>query len=157
MATRAYNFRLIEKVCRACNMLFEGHSNRKYCSTKCRDTSDHYKSVHQKSRISNLAFFLSEKVKLARNRGKYPVTVTVEDLQALWDAQKGVCAISGVPMTYTKGSGRVPTNLSMDRVDSGLPYSKSNVQLVCYQANLMKSELSIGELRFWCERILNAE
>jgi hypothetical protein len=155
MATRAYNYKRVNKVCRGCGTSFDGHGNRKYCSDTCRDTSDHYKAVHQKRRISNLEFFLAEKVKLAKHRGKYAVTVTAKDLRALWDLQNGVCALSGVPMTYTKGSGRVPTNLSMDRIDSTLPYTAGNVQLVCYQANLMKSELSIEELRFWCERILN--
>lgn len=57
-------------------------------------------------------------------------------------------------MTYYKGKGRVPTNLSIDRIDSALPYTKSNVQLVCYQVNLMKSELSQSQLLYWCERIL---
>lgn len=153
---RKYVFKIVPKVCRGCGEQFAGHSNKKYCSTKCRDTSDEYKAAHQKSRISNLHHFLQEKIKLASVRGKHAVHVTRDDLQALWDAQAGLCAISGVPMTFLKGSGRVPTNLSMDRIDSARPYTKDNVQLVCYQANLMKSELTVEQLRFWCERVLHA-
>lgn len=155
--TRVYNFKEYEKFCRSCGSTFMGHSNRQYCSTKCRDTSDQYKAIHQKSRISNLEFFLKEKIKLASHRGKYPVTITYEELRSIWDLQKGLCALSGVPMTYLKGSGRIPTNLSMDRIDSSLPYSYDNVQLVCYQANLMKSELNTEALWYWCERILDVK
>jgi hypothetical protein len=153
---KAYNFKVCAKICRGCGAEFQGHSNRKYCGEKCRDNSEAYKAVKQFKRISNLPFFLTEKLKLAKHRGKYSVTLTVQDLQNLWDKQSGKCALSGVPMTYTKGSGRIPTNLSMDRIDSTLPYQLGNVQLVCYQANLMKSELGVAELRFWCERILHA-
>jgi hypothetical protein len=153
---RAYNYVLRAKTCRGCSAEFEGHSNRKYCSAKCRDNSQLYQETRQKLRNSNLAYFLREKVALATARGKYEVAVTHEELALIWDKQSGLCAISGVPMTYTKGAGRVPTNLSIDRIDSSLGYTLDNIQLVCYQANLMKSELSIEQLKFWCERILNA-
>jgi hypothetical protein len=153
---RDYNYRAVDKVCRACAVSFVGHSNRKYCSDKCRDSSQQYQETRQKLRNSNLEYFLREKIALAALRGKHAVELTAVDLRKLWDKQGGLCALSGVPMTYTKGAGRLPTNLSMDRIDSAVNYTVENVQLVCYQANLMKSELSVQQLKFWCERILNA-
>ena len=153
---RAYNYVKRKITCRGCKVDFLGHGNCKYCSTKCRDGSQQYQEMRQKLRNSNLAYFLKEKVSLATKRGKHVVEITHEDLEALWEKQAGLCAISKVPMTYEKGAGRVPTNLSIDRVDSSVGYTADNVQLVCYQANLMKSELDIDQLKFWCERILNA-
>jgi hypothetical protein len=43
---------------------------------------------------------------------------------------------------------------SLDRIDSTKGYSKDNIQIVCAQVNLMKHELTINELKFWCEKIL---
>lgn len=51
-------------------------------------------------------------------------------------------------------SGRVPTNLSVDRIDSGLGYIKGNIQLVCMAANQMKSDLTIEQLKYFCKSIL---
>jgi hypothetical protein len=53
----------------------------------------------------------------------------------LWEKQKGLCALTGIPMTYKFYEGRVNTNLSVDRIDSAKGYSKDNVQLVCMAAN----------------------
>ncbi len=153
---RAYNFKPVHKTCRACGVDFIGHSNKQYCTTTCRDKSDEYQQVRQKLRSSNLDYFLREKIFLAIRRGKHPVEVVADELKFLWDKQGGLCALSGVPMTYEKGKGRLPTNLSIDRKDSSLGYTFDNVQLTCYQANLMKSELTTAQLKFWCERILYA-
>ena len=153
---RAYSYKPVEKTCRACGVSFVGHSNKQYCTVACRDTSEQYQQARQKLRNSNLDYFLREKVALATRRGKFDVAVTADDLRVLWEQQGGLCALSGVPMTYAKGQGRLPTNVSIDRKDSALGYTADNVQLTCYQANLMKSELTTAQLKFWCERILYA-
>jgi hypothetical protein len=57
-------------------------------------------------------------------------------------------------MTYQSGIGRVPTNISIDRIDSSLGYDPSNIQLVCVQANKMKAELNQKELVSWCSDIV---
>ena len=59
-------------------------------------------------------------------------------------------------MTYQAGSGRVNTNISIDRIDSSVGYVRGNVQFVCDVANRMKQDLSQKELLVWCERILGA-
>lgn len=69
-----------------------------------------------------------------------PCTLTVEELVALYHAQEGRCALTGWPMTLTRRAGRVPTNLSLDRIDSTKDYTLSNVQLVCQIANQSKSD-----------------
>jgi len=67
------------------------------------------------------------------------------------------CALSGVEMTFIKipKSEKVHTNLSIDRIDSSLPYEEGNIQLVCAVTNVMKTTLTMGELYEWCSAIVN--
>ena len=74
---------------------------------------------------------------------------------SLYEKQEGKCALSGRTMTYQTGEGRVPTNISIDRIDPKIGYELGNIQLVCIQANKMKAELSGNELRDWCLDIVN--
>ena len=71
----------------------------------------------------------------------------------LYEAQRGLCAITGVKMTYVAGKGNVPTNISIDRIDSSIGYAKGNVQLTCRTVNIMKSNMTMSELRHWCRLI----
>lgn len=78
-----------------------------------------------------------------------------EYLQELWDKQHGLCAISGIPMTYKAKEGRIYTNVSVDRIDSKLGYTKDNVQLVCMAVNQMKNDLPIDDLIYFCKQIVS--
>lgn len=80
--------------------------------------------------------------------------IELQYLHELWNTQRGLCALSGIPMTYYFDSGRVPTNLSVDRIDSNLGYVKGNLQLVCMAVNQMKSDLTIEQLKYFCRSIL---
>lgn len=128
----------------------------KYCSRRCgllyRDR-EVYSGKYTKEYYSKtpLNFFRSSLQKKRHKREN----ITPEFLADLWDKQKGLCAISGHPMTITRGEGRVMTNASIDRIDSFKPYSEDNIQLTCLIVNLMKQQLTIDELKLWCERILN--
>lgn len=80
--------------------------------------------------------------------------IDLQYLHELWNTQKGLCALSGIPMTYYFDSGRVPTNVSVDRINSNLGYIKGNLQLVCMAVNQMKSDLTIEQLKYFCKSIL---
>ena len=56
-----------------------------------------------------------------------------------------VCPYFGWTLTYA-ASGKARTLASLDRVDSSKGYTKDNVRVVCYLANLMKSSATEGEL-----------
>lgn len=81
----------------------------------------------------------------------------VENLLDLLDKQGGVCALSGVKLTFIKVPGRskVHTNLSIDRIDSTKGYDIDNIQLVAAIVNIMKSTLSVEELKQWCGAIID--
>lgn len=82
-------------------------------------------------------------------------TLSLDFLVDLYFSQDGKCALSGVQMTHIQGSGRIPTNISIDRLDNNLGYTPTNVQLVCHRVNLMRNENTYEELLDWCDKILN--
>lgn len=61
----------------------------------------------------------------------------LSDLLAMWEAQQGRCAVSGIPMTWGKGNF-YPTSISIDRIDSNIGYTTENIRLVCYAVNAFK-------------------
>ena len=81
-------------------------------------------------------------------------SITKQDLKYLWDKQKGLCALSGIPMTYEMDSGRVYTNVSIDQIKPSLGYTLDNIQLVCMGVNQMKSDLNMEILLFLCKSII---
>lgn len=76
-------------------------------------------------------------------------------LLELYEKQQGLCALSGVEMTYLAGKGRVNTNISIDRIDSAVGYVRGNVQFVCDVVNRMKQDLPQSEMFIWCRRVLS--
>jgi len=72
------------------------------------------------------------------------VTITEEELIALWDKQNGLCAISGMPMAHEFKNLR---SASIDRIDSSKGYVPGNVQLVCQWVNYAKNNHADAEIR----------
>lgn len=93
----------------------------------------------------------------ARNRAsKKNITfsITEQYLKYLWDKQNGLCAISGIPMTYELDKGRIYTNVSIDQIEPGMGYVEGNVQLICMGVNQMKSDWSMETLLYMCKSII---
>ncbi len=73
----------------------------------------------------------------------------------LFQKQKGLCCLSGLPMTWGSegqhgNSGvRRGTNISIDRINPNLGYEVNNVRLVCDRANKLKSNMDDFDLYFW--------
>lgn len=143
------------KTCINCGCEFETHIGKKVsCSRKCSQTwrqknvyKDRYSVVHRSASPRNFLRALATK-KLERRK------LDIDFLMKLYENQDGKCAISGKEMTYQSGRGRIPTNISIDRIDSNFGYEVDNIQLVCIQANKMKAELNMDELQDWCAAIL---
>lgn len=102
--------------------------------------------------------FLKYSLKNARRTAKATgkdFSINYEYLISLWEKQKGLCAISKIPMTYFTGKGRNVNyyNVSLDRIDSEKGYIRGNVQLTCYIVNIMKNRLVQKEFLQICRKI----
>ena len=131
-------------ICASCNIEFKvrGNRSRKYCSRKC------YGDVRRSSKEH---FYFS---KLISKRQRH-LTISVEDCLDLWDKQRGLCAITGIPMTVIRGEGRVTTNASLDRIQEGGSYSKGNIRLTCVMVNLMRLDNTDNDFLWWCKKIID--
>jgi hypothetical protein len=89
----------------------------------------------------------------AIQRGKGEV-ISADALELLWNTQGGKCALTGWYMTMELGRGSVPTNCSLDRIDSSCGYEVGNVQLVCRAANVAKSNLTQADFITMCRSVM---
>lgn len=91
---------------------------------------------------------------------KMPFTITIEYIWDLYVKQKGICAISGLPlMLHLKGK-KVTSHdyfsyvtASLDRIDSNIGYIPGNVQWVHKWVNIMKNSMSDEQLKYICQTI----
>lgn len=133
---------------------------RKHRDSRCKKCKD---LQREKRRICNrgngsLERVLLERFHGAKDRAKKSgliIDFNTDFLIELWNIQKGKCAISNIDMTYIIFSGRINTNVSIDRRDSSIGYIKNNVQLVCMAINQMKSDLTQEELIYFCKNVIN--
>jgi len=91
---------------------------------------------------------------LAKAKKRRDCTITLDDLEKLWDDQNGLCALTNWELTKELGKGVVTTNASLDRIDSSKSYTKDNVQLVCRAVNVAKSDLSQGDFLNLCRAVI---
>jgi len=105
----------------------------------------------------NLELFLKDSFYAARNRAikkGLKFNLTIEYLLTLWNMQEGKCALTSLQMTHTILEGKIKTNVSIDKINPKLGYTKNNIQLVCNIINIMKSNMSIKELKYFCNLII---
>jgi len=68
-------------------------------------------------------------------------------IEALLEEQKGLCALSGLPMQWRGDHDDTELCASLDRIDSGGHYAKDNLQVVCWFVNRWKGTMADGEFR----------
>lgn len=123
--------------------------------------SEYHKRTWGPDRLQRSAFKRTKSVRAfltylrskAVQRRKEEV-LSVDALELLWHTQKGKCALSGWDMTMELGHGVVPTNCSLDRIDSSRGYEVGNVQLVCRAVNIAKSDLSTSDFLLMCRSVV---
>ena len=92
-------------------------------------------------------------------KDRKPSTLDLDQLMNVWQGHYDKfglkCALSGKQMTFTAGSGKVLTNISIDRINSKKNYEYGNIQFICHVVNSMKNNMEDNELINWCESIVN--
>jgi hypothetical protein len=144
-------------ICASCNRALESQHFRKgrttcmACKAKqleeriSRSSENYLRNLHSQSKSA---------VKCGKRADHVEWHIEPEDLVALWEKQKGKCAVSGVFLTHHKdGSGRKDYNASIDRISCERGYTPQNVQLVAYRINIMKHTLSEDMFYWWIKTI----
>jgi len=98
---------------------------------------------------------INKNLKLAIKRRPTENAATVADLMSIWEAQGGLCAISGMKMTWSKGK-TLPTSISLDRIDIRAGYTKANLRLVCYQVNCFRNRWTDAEMLVMAKAIVTS-
>jgi hypothetical protein len=100
---------------------------------------------------------LLEKCKGRAKNKDWEFNLNLLHLINLWHNQKGLCAVSGLPMETESGIrnkiGVNPFVVSVDRINSSIGYTKTNTQLVCFAVNQMKSNFTENQFKFWIRTI----
>lgn len=96
-------------------------------------------------------------LKYRMQRWKSKTDIDLPFLLNLWSRQQGLCFYTKIPMIATNavGRGRNPDAVSIDRIDSAKPYTKSNVVLCSWWANQAKGILSTKEFQSRCGMVYN--
>ena len=68
-------------------------------------------------------------------------------------AQKGLCALTGLPLDLPPSKSDPDMMASPDRIDSDKGYEKDNIQVVCWFANRWKGDDSDANFRRLLSRI----
>jgi hypothetical protein len=92
-------------------------------------------------------------------------TITKEDVLELYKTQDGKCAITKLVMTHNALNDRKeedchilnPLNISIDRINSGGHYEKTNIRLVCAIINRIRFDLPDEKFYDICEKIAKAD
>ena len=153
--------------CHCCNEYKDISDFGKRWGWKTRDYHDSYcksckakqkrKSESNKSDEIKLKQTLIQRYHGAKQRSTdqgLDFNLTLDYLLLLWEQQKGICAISGIPMTYERYNGRIPTNVSIDRINGSKGYVLDNIQLVCMACNQIKSDWSEEVMYNICKKIV---
>ena len=75
--------------------------------------------------------------------------ISMIDLQEKWEQQRGLCALSGLPIS-------IKVDASIDRIDSQKGYTRDNIQWVHNDVNLMKNHFDQTYFIEMCRRIAYA-
>lgn len=124
--------------CEKCRTRNNAYLKRRYAADRERFAAE-ARARAQASPRANIRTSLHN----AKKRGQ-EVAITVDDVMALWAAQGGRCALSGIEMTWAKGK-TLPTSISMDRIDQTKGYVSGNVRLLCTAVNAFRGIMTDDE------------
>jgi hypothetical protein len=140
-------------VCKVCTNL--ANKNRRADvskNAKLKQNSKRYYKTHKeaydaraKARHSTLVGYITKMVAQARCRARdrgYEFTITTDDV-----AIPEICPVLGIPLVFGQGEEFKMNCPSIDRIDSNKGYTKDNIVIVSWRANMLKCNATVEELR----------
>jgi len=109
-----------------------------------RKNSEFRKSEGEKQKERRLRLWQNTLIHDSKHRN-CEHTLTVQDINEIYDKQKGLCYWFNIPLIPSEKS-KHPQQPSLDRLDRNKGYTKENVVLCCYSANIGRNE---NDLETW--------
>ena len=128
--TSTKNWDALHTICRGCAAVYNQERYKKYRSNTLKSV---WNNMIKTSRYRNIEN-----------------SISCDDIETIWENQKGRCFYSGCDMSKDIGSS---FKVTIDRKDSSRGYHIDNVVLCCYAVNVMKNKLSINDFYFFIESI----
>ena len=137
----------------------KAQKHRKGLANDCKICDKERKKIKQiKDQTRDPIYYLKAifySLKTGAKKRKLDFNIVIKDLIDIYTKQNGLCFITNEKMTHLRGKGRIPTNISVDRIDCTKGYYKDNIRLVCIAVNKMRQEFNDKELILWCQKIIN--
>ena len=127
-----------------CNLCYKTRNRKKYLATK-----EVFKKQSIEWRETNQAANLLTYARTNARTKNLDFNLDISDIVIPL-----ICPYLGIPITNIQGRGFIPTNASIDRIDSSKGYIKGNVQIISRQANSMKNCATQEELVIFARNIL---
>lgn len=143
------------RTCKGCGQakpLEDFYFHKASLSSRVRKCKTCYGEQRKKVKVGSLDGRLRAIFSNVTERRHKGVDISLQDLKDLWEKQKGLCAYSGVPMTWDD-SNRY-TTVSIDRIDSSKGYVRGNIAFCCFTVNIMKSNMPVEHFLWWCRNIV---
>jgi hypothetical protein len=84
---------------------------------------------------------------------KIPFSLSIKDAWGVFLKQERKCALTGLPLAFSSLSKSKDGNASVDRIDSKLGYTKSNIQWIDKRFNWMKSDYDLPTFVSLCKLV----
>lgn len=125
--------------CKECFLI----DNRNHKKQKRLD-SEYRKMEGDKQKERRIRLWQNTLIHDSKHR-KVENTLTIDDINEMFDNQNGLCYWFKIPLTPSNRK-KHPQQPSLDRLDRNKGYTKDNVVLCCYSANIGRNE---NDLETW--------
>ncbi len=155
-----------KKVCNKCNnekllTEFYYHKRRKKFMNSCMECNtkiccSYQKKKRQEKDVNFLLRARAAGIKRDKKGLNIPIMENLSNyLLELWDKQEGKCYYTNTNMDISGYAKNNHFAMTVDRIIPELGYVKDNIALCCSIVNRMKQDLTINELKEWCQKILD--
>ncbi len=111
-----------------------------------------------KRESSLIPYRLLQRWRLTAERRGLKFDITSQDIEDKFIKQDGKCALTGKQLKLPLNSADVRCsryNISIDRIDNNIHYTKSNIQIVDKKVNFVRGNLSIKDFVDLCKSVCN--
>lgn len=120
--------------CTYCKNAKEAVQFNKQMNQGCKECRAKRQKTHFSTPHGHLVKTLADMKSKSKKKGHMETDLTIEIMKKMIDEQGGLCAYSGIPMTYGSYLDKWWT-CSPERINVSLGYTKDNVCFICYEFN----------------------